>query len=132
VVACAWVLAACSVPKEAGFPEVARSVEQRTGHAIYWNRGGEADREVADVVHAMLRHELTAAEAVQIALLNNPTLEAMYEDLSVAQADLVQAGLLKNPVFSAFFHLPYAGPGEAHGEIGVEQDFLDLFMVPAR
>ena len=37
--------------------------------------------------------------AVQIALLNNPALQAAYEDLGVAQADVVQAGILKNPTF---------------------------------
>jgi len=46
---------------------------------------------------------------VQIALLNNKDLQATYEDLSIAQADLVQAGLLQNPVFGASLALPVAG-----------------------
>lgn len=123
---------ACSVPKEAGFPDVARAVEQRTGHRAYWNRGGEADREVEHAVHDMLAHELSPAEAVQIGLLENASLQATYEELSIAQADLVQAGMLKNPTLRGFFHFPLAGTKEAHWEFGVEQDFLDLLTLPGR
>jgi outer membrane protein, heavy metal efflux system len=123
---------ACAVPKDAGFADVRKAVEARTGHTIYWDQNGAADAEVKRTVRAMLGHDLAVAEAVQIALLDNRALRARYEELAIAEADLVQAGLLKNPVFAGFFHLPVSGPGVAHGEIGVEQDFLDVFMLPAR
>ena len=64
------------VPKEAGFPDVARAVEERTGYRILWNRGGEADREVASRVAALLAKPLGEGEAVQIALLSNRRLRA--------------------------------------------------------
>jgi cobalt-zinc-cadmium efflux system outer membrane protein len=57
----------------------------------------------------LLSRELTVETAVQVALLNNKTLQATYEDLSVAQADLVQAGLLQNPVFRRHVAFPVAG-----------------------
>jgi cobalt-zinc-cadmium efflux system outer membrane protein len=123
----------CTVPREAGFPEVANAVEQRLGHRIFWNHDGEADAAVRAKVREMLAHELTRAEAVQIALLGNRSLQASYEELRIAQADVVQAGLLKNPVFSGALRFPISGPSAAASyDLGVELDFLDLLLIPAR
>ncbi len=123
----------CSVPKEADFPEVRGEVEKRSGAQISWNRGGERDDDVRRAVRRMTAHPLAPAEAVQIALLNNPRLQATYEDLSIAQADVVQAGLLKNPVFTGQYHFPISGGADVnHFDFGVEQDFLDTLLIPAR
>src|SRR5262249_42440966 len=108
--------AGCSVPHEAGFPDVARDVDQRIGHALHWNRGGEDAEAVLRAVRAMLAHPLTPAEAVQIALVNNPTLQATYEELMIAQSDVVQAGLLQNPVFTGGVHVPIGAPVVPHVE----------------
>jgi outer membrane protein, heavy metal efflux system len=135
--AAAILLIGCSVPKEAGFPDVSKAVEPRTGHKIFWNRGGEADAAVANAVRKMLEHELSAAEAVQIALLNNRSLQATYEELSISQADLVQAGLLQNPTLMGGIHFPIR-PAPVEGlsgptaDIGIEHDFLSLLLLPAR
>jgi cobalt-zinc-cadmium efflux system outer membrane protein len=120
------------VPKEAGFPDVARAVEERTGYRILWNRGGEADREVASRVAALLARPLGVDEAVQIALLGNRRLQGTYEDLMIAEADLVQAGLLRNPVLSASLRFPLDERGAPNIGVGVEQDFLDVLLIPAR
>lgn len=127
----ATALLGCAVPREAGFPEVAAAVEERVGARVAWDRGGEEDAAVQKSVTALLARELTVDGAVQIALLNNKHLQATYEDLMVAQADVVQAGLLKNPAFFGSVRLPL-GPGLPNLEVGVEQDFLDLLMIPAR
>src|SRR5690242_18874050 len=68
-------------------------------HELHRNRNSPADEAVDAHVRTLLATELTPEAAIQIALLNNRNLQAMYEDLSLAQADLVEAGLLKNPVF---------------------------------
>jgi outer membrane protein, heavy metal efflux system len=124
-------LAGC-VPKEAGFPDVARAVQERTGYRILWNRGGEADAEVASRVSALLARSLGADEAVQIALLRNRGLQATYEELMIAQSDVVQAGLLRNPVLSGSLRFPIDRAGVPNFELGVEQDFLDVLLIPAR
>jgi outer membrane protein TolC len=51
-------------------------------------------------VDALLREPLTADAAVEIALRNNPGLQARLAEVGVADADLVQAGSLRNPVFA--------------------------------
>ena len=54
----------------------------------------------------MLDNDLDEDEAAQIALLNNRRLQVAYEDLGVAQAEVVQAGLLRNPVFDGISPIP--------------------------
>ena len=126
-------LAGCAaVPREAGFGRVQATVGDRTGHLVQW-RGNTADDAAVDAaVRALLAHELTADQAVQVALLNNRHLQATFEDLGVAQADLVQAGLLKNPVFAASWRFPDRSPGGTNAEYSVTQDFLDLLILPLR
>ena len=90
----------CSTVRlDAGFDEVKASVEERSKAQIVWNSGSDLDRQVDEKVRSLLAGTLTAEQAVQVALLNNRELQAMYSDLGVAQSDLVQAGLLKNPPF---------------------------------
>ena len=80
-------------------------------------------------MHRLLEQELTAQAAVQIALLNNRNLQAEYERLGVAQADLVEAGLLENPVFSLSLYWGHAG---SITEASVVQDFVSVVSLSAR
>jgi outer membrane protein, heavy metal efflux system len=130
----ATLLPACASTSAApAFRESAQLVEARTGRRILWNQGGVADAAVARRVHDLLGRDLSVDTAIQIALLNNRDLQALYEDLSVAQADLVQAGLLRNPTLSGGVTLPLAGAGVTTGfDLGVVQDFLGLFLLSAR
>src|SRR5882672_9166266 len=94
---------------KAGFSDVRTTVEARSGKRVVWNLGTELDAQVAQEVGALLHDTLTADGAMQVALLNNRELQAMYAELGVAQADLVQAGLLKNPIFDGVVLLPVGG-----------------------
>jgi outer membrane protein, heavy metal efflux system len=132
ILALSLALAGCAVPKEAGFPDVARAVAERSGQSIHWNQGGPEDAAIEARVKAMLARAIGADEAVQIALFQNCRLQATYEDLMIAQADLVQAGLLRNPAFFASVRVPAAGSGSPDVELSVEQDFLDLILLPSR
>src|SRR5438045_1448774 len=87
-----------TVPRDAGFGDVEQLVAERTALRVQWNRGTAADRAVEEMIRQSIASELTIDQAVQIALLNNRNLQATYEELGIAQADLVQAGLLQNPV----------------------------------
>jgi len=74
---------------------------------------------------------LDPEDAVEVALLRNQGLVAQYEQLGIAQADLVQAGLLTNPSFGARVRFP-SGSGSIDTEFSLAQDFLDLLTVPLR
>jgi cobalt-zinc-cadmium efflux system outer membrane protein len=120
------------VPKEAGFNEVKDLVEQRVDYRLHWNQETEADHEVEKAIEELLKNELTADAAVQIALLNNPNLQAVYEDLGITQADVVEAGLLENPVISGQVRFPNRSEESNNYEFGITQNFLNILMQPAR
>jgi outer membrane protein, heavy metal efflux system len=119
-----------SVQPKAGFSEVQHLVRQRASHEVKWKQGGAEDSAVAAAVSKLLKDTLTMDEAVQIGLLNNPALQARYESLGMAQADLVQAGLLSNPVFSASYTSSSGGPSKR--TYAITQDFLSLFTLAPR
>ncbi|MCC7193058.1 MAG: TolC family protein [Phycisphaeraceae bacterium] len=116
--------------RDAGFPQVQQVVTERIGQRVHWNNGSEADRQAQERIAALLSRELSADDAVALALLNNAQLQATYEDLGVSQADLVQAGLLRNPVLSAEVRFP--GRPRLPLEIDVTQSVLDLIFLPLR
>jgi outer membrane protein, heavy metal efflux system len=129
----ALLLSACaSTSPKPAFQDTARLVELRTGRRIIWNQGGADEAAVARMVRDLISRELTVDSAIQIALLNNKSLQATYEDLSIGQADLVQAGLLRNPVFGAGVAFPVAGSVTTGVTLSVSQDFLSVFLLAAR
>ena len=120
-----------SVNLDAGFSEVGAVVEERAGTKIVWNRGTDLDHEAAETVRALLGTRFTADDAVQIAMLNNRDLQAIYSDLGLAQADLVQAGLFRNPIFDAAVLFPLSGI-RPELQLTVVISFLDALYVPLR
>jgi cobalt-zinc-cadmium efflux system outer membrane protein len=121
-----------STNPEPGFRDLAATIQSRTGHTLRWNRGSEADAKAGAAVRDLLAQPLTAAAAVQVALLRNPRLQATYEELSLAQADVVQAGLLSNPVLSADITTAEREALDPNLIVGLTQSFLDLLLIPAK
>lgn len=88
---------------------------------------GDADPEAID---ALLAEGLTREEAVQIALVSNSRLQAAFDELGVARADLRQAGLYSNPAVETVI----LWPDEHDAEIEIEAawNLADLWRVPVR
>jgi len=121
-------LAGCAhVDPNPAFQELANTVHLRTGKRVQWNRGSAEDAEAQVAVASLLSRPLSAGSAVQIALLNNHNLQATYEQLGIAQADLVEAGLLRNPIFT--FERRF--PGQAL-EADLLKEFIDILLLPLR
>ncbi|MEO8103592.1 MAG: TolC family protein [Betaproteobacteria bacterium] len=91
-------LAGCTTfSPDGGFASVQQTIQDRIGKELRWARS-DADREAnAMRVRELLQKPLAIDDAVQIALLNNPGLQAAFAELGVSEADLVQAGRLSNP-----------------------------------
>jgi cobalt-zinc-cadmium efflux system outer membrane protein len=125
--------AACASTSAApSFREMAKTVHERTGYRLRWSQATREDREVERAVRDLLSRPLSVDGAVQVALLESPALQAVYEDLSLAQADVVQAGLLANPVFSADVTTAERDAIDPNVIVGVTQSFLGLLLIPAR
>jgi cobalt-zinc-cadmium efflux system outer membrane protein len=126
-----FIAACASVNPSTGFHSVSSLTSDRIGATVHWNQGTSADSAVTQRINALLADSLTADAAVQIALLNNRSLQATYEELGIAQADLVQAGLLHNPLLSGTLRLGLQGVGTGY-EVGIVQEFLSLLQIPMR
>ena len=81
-----------AAPQESSQKEVAQRVDQRIHQPVHWNRGTSEGAEAQQRVRELLKAPLTLDAAVQVALLNNAKVQATFEELGIAQADLVQAG----------------------------------------
>jgi outer membrane protein, heavy metal efflux system len=121
-----------SIPLNAGFDEVKATVHERSRTQIFWNNGTDLDGQATEKLSSLLKRKLIAEEAVQIALLNNRDLQAVYSELGVAQADLVQAGLLSNPIFDGSIMFPLSGGGQPRLELSAAMNFLNVFYIPLR
>ncbi len=108
------------------------TVQGRIGKRVEWRKDAAVDVEISRTVHALLRGTLTADRAVQVALLNNRELQATFEEIGIANADLIEAGLLKNPNFNVSARFPDRPPSGTNLEFGIVQDFLELFLIPLR
>src|SRR5713226_5352856 len=82
-----------------------------------------------EAVRRLLRQTLSVDAAVQIALLNNRGLQASYNELALAEADLVQESLPPNPTFSIF---RIAGNGALEAERQIVGNILALSTLPFR
>ena len=131
VVALSFLGGCVSFTPDGGFDSVKSAVEERAGTAPRWARNERDAGEVREAVKRALASQtpLTAEGAVQIALMNNPGLQATYADIGVAEADLVQAGRLRNPGFSY-------GRTTRGDEIEIERkfivDIIGLVTMPLR
>lgn len=125
-------LGCASTSPNPAFKDVANRVETQSGHRVQWDPESTKNGPLNRAVDDLLARELTVDGAVQVALLSNLRLRSTYEELSIAQADLVQAGLLKNPVFSLGRTAWEAEHISPNLFASVEQDFLDVLTLPMR
>jgi len=127
---CAASLAGCALTgPDGGFGEVSQAVNTRTGVETKWVRSPEEADAVRERVKALLAKPLSADDAVQVALINNPGLQASYAELGIAGGELVSSALLPNPHFS---YLRTAHGDEAKIEAVLSFNVLSLVTVPMR
>jgi len=115
--------------KDGGFGEVERVARDRLDKDVKWQRDDVDGENIQAAVKRLLDSPLSAADAVQIALLNNRGLQASYADLGIAEADLVQAGRMTNP------HIAYLRTrqgDERKLEWALTFPIIDLLTIPLR
>jgi len=95
------VLGGCATfSRDGGFGAVAQVTQERLNKDTSWARSPADTERIGTTVKKLLSRPLAADDAVQVALLNNRGLQAIYAELGIAEADLVQAGRLHNPGFT--------------------------------
>lgn len=85
-------------------------------------------------VKGTIDYGISKTEVVSIALLNNPELQADFQNLGIAKADLVQAGLYTNPSINSVFRFPTRDKGPGTAQVNIEAiaafRLSDLWQVP--
>lgn len=139
-----WSVLACAPALVAGCahvdpaPDVERVeqlVAERSGAARSVPPGAaleSADESaaVAAQVAALLAAPLDVSAAVNVSLLRNPRVLALYEEIGISAAEVVEAATVANPVLSAEALWPGSGPAAL--EVGLAQNLLSLAARPAR
>jgi outer membrane protein, heavy metal efflux system len=125
---------AASVAREQdeAFQGVQQSVQERTGKALRWEQDQAAHEQAMQDVRLLLRKPLTVDAAVQIALLNNRSLQATFEEIGLSAADLLEAGTIPNPKFDLAIRFPDKPPSGTYIDYGAAIDFLSIIMIPLK
>src|SRR5471030_2883706 len=90
------IVGCASTDPQPAFNEVDKIVNARTGESIQWLRNNSTNDEIAKVIEPLLQTNVTAPAAVTIALLNNRSLQAEFEEIGISQADVAQASRLRS------------------------------------
>jgi cobalt-zinc-cadmium efflux system outer membrane protein len=111
--------------------DVRQTVAARLGEPAPWPRP-DSTNAIGQITASLLQTNLTAQSAAAIALLNNRSLQAGFEEIGISQADLAQASRLQNPEIFGSWRFPNRPPSAADVEYSAAGNFLDLLTLPAR
>lgn len=123
----ALLFVAGCVPSDSGFGEVRTTVADRIDARVHWD-GAPEGTEAARRVEELLGQPLGPDEAVQVALLHNPDLQAALDVLDIRAAQLLQASLLSNP--HAEGEVLFHGEEDPVVELSLSQSISDLIFLP--
>lgn len=119
-----------SFSEDGGFGLARQTAKDRLGKDAAWIKT-EADADsVKAKVQALLANPLSADDAVQIALYNNPSLQATYAELGISESDLVASGRIDNPRYS--FMRAIDRNGETKIESLLSFGVMSLITLPLR
>ena len=126
----ATVLTGCAnLSPDGGFEPIAQTARQHLGQPTQWARSEGDLLLIEKRVAELLAGPLTLEAALQIALLNNRHLQARYQALGIAEAELVQASRWPNPRLG-FTRLVRGGEVEIERSLGF--DLGHLITLPLR
>ncbi len=115
-----------------GFSEVEKLTRERAGQTARWRGDQKAtDDEVDAAARRLLADELDVNAAVQVALLKSPDLQVLYEDVAIAQANLLQTWLPPNPEIEAGVRFGSVGGG-LDVDASIVGDVVGVILMPWR
>jgi len=130
ILAAAMMLAGCaSFSPDAGMDAVNGLVTPALGATVGKLNSQGATADAATRTQRLLTSLLSAETAVRVALLNNRSLQAAYNELGIAETVMVEATLPPNPRFSVS---SISTPVELDIEARIVANILALATLPAR
>src|SRR5258708_40307236 len=95
-----------ALEKEAATQNVQQLVHDRSGKDVRSETDQAAREQALQDVRTLLRQPLTIDTAVQIALLNNRSLQATFEEIGLSSADVRQSAPIPNPRLDLAIRVP--------------------------
>jgi outer membrane protein, heavy metal efflux system len=130
-IAAAVLLAGCAVRGvDCSFSQMQEAVYQRSGLQPVWHDQLGDERQL--LLDQVALEGLTPDRALRLALLNSPSLQALFEELAIGHAELVRAGLMRNPVFDFATRFPTKSGYSLDLVFDAAFAFIDLFLIPLR
>lgn len=83
-------------------------------------------------IERILNAPLTEEACLELALINNPSIQFLLADLGIAAADVTEALTLSNPRFSIQARFPSGDASGTNLEFQAVQNILEFLMYPAR
>lgn len=121
------LIGCASVPDDRGWSQVSTLAAAR-GQPLGDKPGSHCDAGLDPLLAA----PLNLPNAISVALLCNPRIDAGYARLGLAAADVLKAGRLSNPLLSASYGFAGGAGAVDRFGFGVSADFLDLLLMPAK
>jgi outer membrane protein, heavy metal efflux system len=118
--------------KDDGSHRVQQLVRDASGKNIRWEKDRAARQQALQDARRFLGKPLTADTAVEIALLNNRSLQANFEEVGLSAADLIEAATIPNPRFDLAVRIPDKPPSGTYIGYGTAIDFLSIIMIPLK
>ena len=114
------------------FRKVHEEVSERTGVDVRWEKEMSSREQTSAIVQKLLKKPLTVPSAVQIALLSNRGLQVTFEEVGIAQADVIEAVTVPNPSVDFEVQFPLvAGTLNRYAWL-VAQEFVQILMIPLK
>lgn len=127
-----FVFSGCAKTPFAGDKFITCTIANKIDCQVEWRRGYCQDENIQGFIQCATSKELTPDIAIQISLLNNPKIQAVFEELGIAQANLLEAGLLSNPAFEVEVRIPGTPKLKTNIEYLITSSLLDILLVPLR
>lgn len=125
-----FLFSGCStVSQRDAFGSMNQMTKAKGSGELTWIKSEKDAEDVRTRVDNLLKEPLSQESAVRIALINNRALQQTYENIGIAQSDLVQAGLMTNPLLG--YSVGHGG-GVSTSGVTIELAFLDLLWIPLR
>ncbi|MCC7316634.1 MAG: TolC family protein [Planctomycetes bacterium] len=127
--ACSLICGCAAVNAAHDYARARQTIMDATGSSSVFEP--EEAGAVTAAVSERIADGITTDEAVEICLLNNPSLQAAFLNVGIARADLVQSGLLSNPTLALSIAFPEGG-GRSNIQATLAQSIVDLWQIPVR
>lgn len=125
-----FLLTGCTtISQNEAFDSLNQLTTAQGGKNLQWIKTPQEAANIDETVRALLSKPLTQENALRIMLINNRALQQTYENIGIAQSELVEAGLMRNPLLG--YSIGHSN-GVTKSTLSVEVAFLDLLWIPLR